>query len=99
MTEEQLAALARFEESTAFSEIEKLVLRLSVALTQTPSDVPEALYQALRLHLDEGQLVELTAEIAWENFRSRFNRVFDVGAQGFSEGAFCPLPERHAAAR
>ena len=99
MTEEQLAALARFEESAAFSELEKLVLRLSVALTQTPSDVPDALYQVLRRHLDEGQLVELTAEIAWENFRSRFNRVFDVGSQGFSEGAFCPLPERHAAAR
>jgi alkylhydroperoxidase family enzyme len=70
------------------------VLRLSVEMNRTPTDVPEELFAALRRHLDEAQLVELAAEIAWENFRSRFNRVFDVGAQGFSEGAFCPLPER-----
>ena len=31
--------------------------------------------------------------IAWENFRARFNRGFDVAAQGFSEGASCPIPE------
>lgn len=32
--------------------------------------------------------------IAWENFRARFNRGFDVGGQGYSEGAYCVLPER-----
>jgi hypothetical protein len=32
--------------------------------------------------------------IAWENHRARFNRVFGVLAEGFSEGAFCPMPER-----
>ena len=44
--------------------------------------------------LSDEQLVELTATIAWENFRARFNRGFDIQAQGFSEAAFCPLPER-----
>jgi hypothetical protein len=39
-------------------------------------------------------MVELTAAIAQENFRARFNRPFGVEAAGFSEGAFCPLPER-----
>jgi hypothetical protein len=33
--------------------------------------------------------------IAWENFRARFNRGFDVADQGFSEGAYCALPESH----
>ena len=33
--------------------------------------------------------------IAWENFRARFNRGFDVANQGFSAGAYCALPERH----
>jgi alkylhydroperoxidase family enzyme len=89
-----MADLARFEESPSFSDVEKLVLRLSVAMNRAPADVPEALFAELRKHFDEAQLVELTAEVAWENFRSRFNRVFDVQAQGFSEGAFCPLPER-----
>jgi hypothetical protein len=67
-------------------------------MTRTPSDVPEELFAALRRELGEAGVVELAAAIAWENFRSRFNRVFDVGVQGFSAGAFCPLPERAAGA-
>ena len=39
------------------------------------------------------QLVELATAIAWENYRARFNRTFAIGAEGFSKGAFCPLPE------
>ena len=50
------------------------------------------------MSLDEVELVELTTGIAWENFRARFNRGFDVAAQGFSDGAFCPIPERAGAA-
>ena len=61
-------------------------------MTRTPVTVPEELFAALRRHFDDAALVELTAAIAWENFRSRFNRVFDVTAQGFSEGAYCALP-------
>lgn len=68
------------------------MLDLAVAMTRTPVDVPDALVDDLREHFDEKQLVELTAAIAWENFRARFNRGFDVAAQQFSDGAVCPLP-------
>jgi len=67
-------------------------------LSRTPATVTDEQITALREHLDDEQLVELTAMIAWENFRARFNRGFDVGDQGFSEGAYCALPERHAPA-
>ena len=50
-------------------------------------------------HFDEAQLVELTAVAAFENYMARFNRGFDVQAEGFSEGATCPLPDHHAARR
>ena len=66
----------------------------AVALTVTPSNATDELVAELRKSLDERQLVELTTMIAWENFRARFNRGFDVAAQGFSEGAACPLPQR-----
>ena len=94
MTEAQLHDLAAFDESPAFDELEKLVLRLAAAMTATPATVSEELFAALRARFDDAQLVELSATIAWENWRSRFNRVFDVSAQGFSEGAYCPMPER-----
>lgn len=94
VTEEQLSDLRVFETSAQFNEQEKLVLRLAVALTRTPSDVDDALYEALRKSFSERELVELNAVIAWENYRSRFNRTFAIGAEGFSKGKFCPLPER-----
>jgi 4-carboxymuconolactone decarboxylase len=56
-------------------------------------DVPDELFAALRARLDEAQIVEITAAIAWENYRARFNHALDIGAQGFSEGAFCAVPE------
>ncbi len=63
-------------------------------MTLTPVEVPDELFAELRHHFDEAQLVELTAAIAWENYRARFNHAFGIEAQGFSKGAYCPLPER-----
>jgi AhpD family alkylhydroperoxidase len=94
VTEEQLRDLSQFETSTHFSELEQLVLRFTVALSRTPADVSEDLFAALRRNLSERQMVELASAIAWENYRSRFNRAFAIEADGFSEGQFCPLPER-----
>jgi len=70
------------------------VLDYSVAMTQTPVEVSDELFAALRQHFNEAQMVELTAAIAWENYRARFNHAFGVEAQGFSNGAYCPLPEQ-----
>jgi alkylhydroperoxidase family enzyme len=93
--EQQLLDLAIFRTSDAFTPLEKLVLELAVAMSATPADVPQELFASLRKHFDEAQLVELTATIAWEHYRSRFNRTFAIASQGFSEGAYCALPERH----
>lgn len=70
------------------------MLDYSAAMTRTPVEVPDELFAALRRQFDEAQLVELTAAIAWENYRARFNHAFGIEAQGFSDGAYCPLPER-----
>lgn len=86
--------MGRYRESDAFDPLQKTVLDYAVALTTTPDSCTDELVAELRKTFDERQLVELTTMIAWENFRARFNRGFDVAAQGFSEGAACPLPER-----
>ena len=67
---------------------------LAVAMCRTPASVGDDLIAELRKHLDEAQLVELAAGIAWENWRARFNRAMGIESAGLSEGAFCPLPER-----
>lgn len=93
ITDEQLRELPRYRESDAFDETEKLVLDYAVAITSTPSDVPDELFEALRSRFSEKQLVELTSGIALENYRARFNWAFGIEPQGFSRGA-CALPER-----
>jgi len=98
VTEAQLRDLPVYRESSAFSPLEKLVLDYAVAMTKTPVEVPEALFAQLGQHFTEAQLVELTAAIAWENYRARFDHAFGIEAQGFSEGAYCPLPERATSA-
>jgi len=67
VSEQQLHDLPRYHESPAFSPLERSVLDLAVAMAQTPVEVPPALVTELRQHLDQTQLVELAAAIAWEN--------------------------------
>lgn len=94
ITERQLADLLAFEGSSAFTELEKRVLRFSMALTQTPADVPEELFNSLREHFNPQQMVELASTIAWENFRARFNRGFGIEAVGFAGGTTCRIRRR-----
>ena len=85
-------ALADYESSAALSDLDKLVLRYAVAMTATPVEVSDDLFAKLQRHFTERQLVELTSAIAWENYRARFDHAFGIEAEGFSKGAFCPLP-------
>jgi alkylhydroperoxidase family enzyme len=74
--------------------LEKSVLDYATAMTKTPVEVSDGLFAQLRQRFSETQLVELTAAIAWENYRARFDHALGIDAQGFSAGAYCPLPER-----
>ncbi len=92
LSDEQLLALPSYRTSALFTDLEKLVLDYAVGMSRTPVEVPDALFDKLREHLDEAQLVELTHVIAMENMRGRFNLALGVGAAGFSEGMVCALP-------
>ncbi len=97
MTETQLHELPTYKASLAFSPLEQLVLDYATAMTQTPVHVPDELFAALQRQFTPAQMVELTAAIAWENYRARFDHACGIEAQGFLEGAFCALPERQSA--
>jgi alkylhydroperoxidase family enzyme len=99
VTETQLRELAQFETSPAYSELERLVLRYADAMTRTPVEIPDELFEALRQQLNPRQLVELTSAIAWENYRARFDHAFGIEAEGFSEGAHCPRSAAPSAAQ
>lgn len=70
-----------------FTPLERQVLAYADAMTITGRDTDDREFAALRREFSAEQLVELTAHIAFENFRSRFNHAFRIEAQGF-----CRLP-------
>lgn len=92
LSDEQLLALPRYQESELFTHLGKLVLEYAVGMSRMPVQVSDALFAELRQHFDEAQLVELTHVIALENMRGRFNLALGVGAAGFSEGLVCAVP-------
>lgn len=94
MTVEKIENLASYRTSGLFSETEKLVLEYADAMTETPVEVPDALFERLRGQFSPAQLVELTAGIAWENYRARFNHAFGIESESFTQGAYCALPAR-----
>jgi alkylhydroperoxidase family enzyme len=92
VSDAELAELATHAASRLFDARTRVALELTDAMTETPPRVDDRLYARAREHFDETELVELSATIAWENFRARFNRTFRVPADGFSEGGYCVLP-------
>ena len=96
VTEAQLRNLHRWPDSDDFDDRESLVLAYTDAMTATPMTVSDELLDELRAHFDEAQLVELTALVALENQRSRFNHALGITSQGFTTGT-CALPASHAA--
>ena len=70
------------------------MLEYADGMTQTPVEVQDALFAKLREKFTDVQLVELTATLAWENYRARFDHAFRVEAEGFTEGRFCAISVR-----
>ena len=90
LRDDQFETIAEFERSAAFDAREKAVLRLAEAMTETPATIPDQVFADLQKFFNVPQIVELAAAVALENFRARFNRVFEVESDGF-----CMLPPDH----
>ena len=87
--EAKLQAAANWRDSEIFSAEERLALDFAERMTITGQRVDNTLFARLKERFSEAQIVELTAAVALENFRSKFNPALGIEAQGF-----CVLPER-----
>ncbi|HYB38183.1 MAG TPA: carboxymuconolactone decarboxylase family protein [Mycobacterium sp.] len=93
ITDEELLAFPDYQNAPCFSDVDKLILEYATAISRTPLQVSDELFDALRAHFDTAQLVGLTHIITLGNLRARFNVALDIGSSGFSEGRVCALPE------
>ena len=80
---EKLGEVLDWRTSKLFSPMERVALEYAERITTTGQKVDEVLFAELKKHFSEGQIVELTAAIAMENFRSKFNPPLGIEAQGF----------------
>ncbi len=87
--EAKLAEVARWRDSRLFTEPERLALDYAERMTITGQTVDDSFFARLKAHYGDAQIVELTAAIAFENFRSKFNPPLGIAAQGF-----CLVPQR-----
>jgi len=83
VSDDKIREVPTWRESRLFSPAERLALEYAEKITITGEKVTEELWTRLRGHFTEGQVVELTAAVALENFRSKFNVPLHVESQGF----------------
>ena len=89
LTDAEVAAISGFRDE-GFAEPEQLLLHYADQMTATPVHISDQLFATLKAHFDDDQLLELTADIAHENYRARFNHALEIG----SDNLYCPLPVR-----
>jgi alkylhydroperoxidase family enzyme len=85
LSDEKLRAV-NGDDRTPFNDTERLVIELADAITDTPANVSDELYARLRNQFSEEQLMQLGAQIAFENYRARWNRIFKVGSDNLYQG-------------
>jgi len=82
-SEAKIAEVPDAATSQLFGASEKTALEYAEAMTYTDRKVTDQLFARVRAHFTETQIVELTAAVALENFRSKFNVALGIEAQGF----------------
>ena len=93
VSEEKLGSLARFEQSTLFTDKEKAALAYTEAVTYSNQETEQKHFDRLREHFDDDAIIELTALIAFQNLSSKFNASLAVAPQGFCNIAPQPSQE------
>ena len=78
------AVVGDITDDSPFDARERAALAYADAMTLTGSDVYDAddsLFEELRRHFTDDEIVALTAIIAWENASSKFNRALRIPSQ------------------
>lgn len=71
--EAKLAAVWEYATSPLFTEAERVALDFAIAAASQPNDVTDELFERMKKHWSEGEIVEITALIAYFGFMNRFN--------------------------
>ena len=62
-------------------------------VTISPNDISDEQFAELRQHFTPRQIVEITAQAAFENYRARLNRSLRIEDDGFAAMPVAKLPK------
>ncbi len=83
LSEAQMDALVDYATSAHFSDREKLALTYAERITISDQDIDEALFAQIQKEFSAPEaIVELTAIVSFENFRSKFNHALLIESNG-----------------
>ena len=69
----KLEAVWEFKTSPLYTAAERVALDFSIAAASQPNDVSDDLFEALKQHWSEGQIVEILAVVSLFGFMNRWN--------------------------
>ncbi len=78
---EELLALSKPAGNAAFSDGDRVALAYAESITNG-NTVPEDLFERVRRHFTDDEIIELTAIITWEICAAKFNRALEIEGQG-----------------
>jgi alkylhydroperoxidase family enzyme len=85
VSDEELSEVANWEHSKILNDKEKTAIEYAEEMSKTPVRVSDALFERLKKHFSDEQIVELSASIAYENYRARFNHALEIGSEDLYE--------------
>jgi len=91
--EDKLQAVDRYAEHPGFTPRERAALAWAEMVTISPNDISDEQFAELRRHFSERQIVELTLQAAFENFRARVNRSLRIEDDGFAKLPVDKMPK------
>ncbi len=71
--DEKLSAVWEFRTSPLFDDRERVALEFAIAAASQPNDVTDELFERMKQRWSEGEIVEITALVAYFGFMNRFN--------------------------
>lgn len=67
-----------YRDHRELDEVDKLVVEYAIAVTNSPQRIRDNVFERLRNHFSEAQVVELTLRIALCGFFNRFNDALQI---------------------
>ena len=70
--------LLDYREHSELDEVDRLIVEYAIAATERPNRLPDSLFDRLRRHLTEAQIVELTLRVTLCGFFNKFNDALGI---------------------